>query len=113
MIMNMGQFRHFATLQRATYPLDADTNQPVETFANYQTDVPCSIERVSGGEVRRGRQMQAVTSRLIRMHFHQDAFTVAPATDRITVDGETMGIVAAYDPNGRREELFIECRGLE
>ena len=111
MLRNIGQFRTFATIQRATYTPDATTNQPVETFADYQTSIPCSIENVAGGEIRRGKQMQATTSKLLRMHHHQDGFTVIP-TDQIIVNGETLGVVAAYDPTGRREELFIECRGL-
>lgn len=113
MIKNIGQFRTFAVIQRATYAADATTNEPVATYANYKTDIPCSIENVTGGEIRRGRQMQAVTTALLRMHHHQDDFTVSETTDQIIVNGQTLGIVAAYDPNGRREELFIECRGLK
>jgi SPP1 family predicted phage head-tail adaptor len=101
--------RHFADIERNTPTTDDDTGQPLESWAAVVEDVPCSVETVRGGEMRRGRQMAATTTLLVRMHFHQDDFTITPL-DRIAVDGHTLGIVAAYDPDGMRRELHIECR---
>ena len=105
----LNDLRQIVTLQRATITNDATTNQPIETWASLVADVPCSIETVSGGEVRRGRQMEALTTLLVRMHHLQDAATIT-TKDRIDWSGRTLNIVAAYDPTGLRRELEIQCR---
>lgn len=105
----MMNYTNVATIERVTISDHADTNEPVESWATHVSNLFCSVEFVAGGEVRRGRQMQATTTTLIRTHHPQGDFTITTA-DRVSVDGRTLGIVASYDPTGRREELWLECR---
>ena len=76
--------------------------------------VPCSIETVTGGEVRRGQQMQATTNKLVRMWFIDGE--KAPTTgDKLwemhgTKVAQEINILAAYDPDGRRRELLVQGR---
>jgi hypothetical protein len=71
--------------------------------------VPCSIETVTGGEVRRGQQMQATTNKLVRMRFVEG--DKAPKTgDKLIGHGHAIGILAAYDKDGSRRELWVEGR---
>jgi len=39
--------------------------QPVRTWSAFMVDVPASVERVTGGEIVRGRQMEATVTDLI------------------------------------------------
>jgi SPP1 family predicted phage head-tail adaptor len=108
MLRGLGTLRNVATVQRVSIANHADTNEPIETWATHVSGLFCSIETVSGGEVRRGRQMQAGTTTLIRTHHPQGDFTITTA-DRISFDSRMLNIVASYDPTGRREEWWIEC----
>jgi hypothetical protein len=55
--------------------------------------------------------MDAITTKLIRMRHPQEDFQVTPV-DRLRNGEEELNIVRAYDPDGRRTELFVEVREL-
>lgn len=109
MINHFGNLRHFITLERNTPSTDSDTGQRIESWASVATNIPASVETVSGGETRRGRQMEALTNVLVRMHNPQGAFTVG-VKDRLDYLGRKLNIVSAYDPDGHRFEMHIQCR---
>lgn len=109
MLRNIGQFRHIVILERNTPAADTATNQPVESWATATADIPCHIETVSGGEIRRGMQMQATTTHLVRMHHPNGAFTV-DEKDRLDHSGVKLNVVSAIDRDGMLSELFIQCK---
>ena len=105
--------RHFITVIGYLTQKDT-TGQDVKRETTIARDVPCSIETVTGGEVRRGQQMQATTTVLLKMHHPQGAFEIQPEHLLREMYGEKVNreinVVAAYDPDGRRRELHIQGR---
>jgi hypothetical protein len=73
--------------------------------------VPCSIESVTGGEVRRGEQMQATVNKRIEMHW-QDQFPILPTDLLREMHGadvaQEINILAVYDPDGNRRKLVVQ-----
>ncbi len=108
--MMTGAFRQRVDIIGPGGQRDAATGQVVGAPTPKLKGVPCSIETVTGGEVRRGQQMQAETTKLVTMRFI-DA-PLAPTTDdKLTVHGGgEINILAAYDPDGRRRELIVQGR---
>lgn len=104
-------FRHFVDVIGPGGQRDS-SGQVVGSPTVKLRNVPCSIETVAGGEVRRGQQMQSTTNKLVRMHFIDGE--QAPKTgDKLwemygAKVNQDIGILAAYDPDGRRRELVVE-----
>lgn len=82
--------------------------------------VPVSIEAVTGGENRRGQQMSAIATTLLKMVHPFGAFDVLP-TMHLEVKGEhriklgkkeprRINVLRAYDPKGTKRELWVEGR---
>lgn len=118
MIRNLGKLRHFVDVQRNTPSADAATNQPIASWAVIDlggsvttASIPCHVETVSGGEVRRGQQMTATTTHLVTMHHPQGAFAITPR-DRLywTSESLALNVISAIDPDGMRSELLIQCK---
>ena len=111
MLRNIGSFRHIINLERNTPTNSNQTNELIDSWAAVVEDVPCHVETVTGGEIRRGRQMQAVTTHLIRMHHPQGAFTVG-TKDRLNWVSESMllNVISAIDPDGMKRELEIQAK---
>jgi hypothetical protein len=88
------------------------SNQVVGAPVVKLASVPCSIETVTGGEVRRGQQMQATTNKLVRMRFIDG--DKAPTTKDYLAEmhgaklNQKINILAVYDRDGSRRELWVE-----
>lgn len=107
--MNPGTFRHYVDVIGPGGQRDSVTGQVVGAPVAKLSNVPCSIETVTGGEVRRGQQMQATTNKLVRMWFIEG--DKAPVTDdKLVGHGHDINVLAAYDKTGERKELWIEGR---
>lgn len=103
---NAGRLRHYVDIVGPGGQRDS-AGQVVGNPTTKLKSVPCSIETVTGGEVRRGQQMQATTNKLVRMRFLEG--DKAPKTgDKLVGHEGTINILAAYDPDGRRRELMVE-----
>ncbi|NBW11860.1 MAG: head-tail adaptor protein [Caulobacteraceae bacterium] len=111
MLRNIGTMRHVCDVERSTPGNNAATNEITESWAAIASDVPCHIDSVMGGEVKRGQQMSDVTTHLIEMHHPQGAFTVTPR-DRINWTSESLilNVVSVLDTDGRREKLTIQAK---
>ena len=111
--MKLGDLRHIVRIIGYRSQKDS-ANQDIPTQYIVCPLAYCSIETVTGGEVRRGQQMQATTNVLLKMHHPQGSFDVKPEMLVEELHGETIhrriNVVAAYDPNGMRRELHIEGR---
>jgi hypothetical protein len=87
------------------------SNQPIPVEYVKLANVPCSIETVTGGEVRRGEQMQATTNKRIEMHFQDQLPPIAGDLLREmhgNVVNQEINILAAYDPTGDRKKLVVQ-----
>lgn len=87
------------------------TNQLIPVPYIKLKDVPCSIESVTGGEVRRGQQIQATVNKLVTMNF-QDQYPITTGDELHEMHGKAVhqkiGVVAAYDPDGGRRVLLVQ-----
>jgi hypothetical protein len=113
--MMTGAFRHYVDVFARGDQRDATTGQVVGSPSAKLRSVPCSIEVVTAGEVRRGQQMQATVDKLVTMRFIADVSKV-PTTDDQLVEmhgdkvAQRINVVSAYDPDGRRRELLVQGR---
>jgi head-tail adaptor len=94
-------------------PQRDEANQDIDVPYVKLGNVPCRIESVTGGEVRRGEQMQDTTNKRIEMHF-QDQFPIETTDllrekrgDKVV---QEINIVAVYDPDGLRRKLVVQGR---
>jgi hypothetical protein len=112
-MMNPGNFRHHVDIVAPGGQRDS-AGQVVGNDTVKLRGVPCSIETVTGGEVRRGQQMQATTNKLVRMWFIEGEKAPTAKDKLVERHGEKVvqeiNILAAYDPDGRRRELLVQGR---
>lgn len=108
----IGNRRHAARIEKHDGTQESDHGHPSYTTpGDWDTVVeswPCEVLTTSGGELIRGRQVQAETTHvLFGEYFGADNVT---AEMRAVVGGITYSIVAAYDPDGDSREMRIEAR---
>lgn len=113
MMMNPGNFRHYVDVVDRGSQRDT-AGQVVGNPTVKLRNVRCSIETVTGGEVRRGQQMQATTNKLLRMPFI-DGDKAPTTNDKLwemhgTKVAQEINILTAYDKDGTRRELWVEGR---
>ena len=99
-----GQRRHTAQFQRHNGS-QYETGNPTYDVPNHWDtiipDWPCELLSTSGGEMLRGRHV------LFGEYFGAEGVT---ADMRVIVGGQTLGIVAAYDPDGTSMEMRVEAK---
>lgn len=114
----MRDYRHIVTVERGTQSANATTNEPETTWAAITVspgvtaeNIPCYIETVTGGEVRRGMQMSPTTTHLVKMAHPNGAFTIDPR-DRLNwvVNSLMLNVISAVDADGMLRELTIQCK---
>jgi SPP1 family predicted phage head-tail adaptor len=76
------------------------------TYTAKYTNIAAKYEQVSGGEVVRGRQIEAGVIALFTVNY-RDGYI---QTDRITFDGQTYGIHRMHKPDGVKRFLEIHCK---
>lgn len=107
----MHRRRYRATITQHDGTQDGHGNPTYTTAGDWDTVVsglPCELLTVSGGEVLRGKQVASQTTHVLFGEF-QSAGTIT--TDmRVTVENVIYSIVAAYDMDGDRREMRIECK---
>lgn len=64
---------------------------------------------VSGGEVVRGRQIEADATGLLEILYTPTTKQINPQM-RIRLEGRTLNIVSAIDPDGRKRELMVQVK---
>lgn len=84
-----------------TYTEPGDWDTVIESW-------PCELLTTTGGEKLNGRQVQATATAV----FYGAYQYIADIKEnmRVVVDDVTYYVVAAYDPEGDRRELRVECR---
>lgn len=105
-------YRFVCSLERNT-PQQDDGLQSIEKWAPIVVGIPCHREHTAGSEFRRGRQMDATTTWLVRMRHPQESFQIT-AMDRLAFYDRTLQVsVPPYDPEGDRAQLFVECKEID
>jgi SPP1 family predicted phage head-tail adaptor len=81
---------------------------PVYTTLANGEDLPAELMVATGSETRRGQQTTATQSNTYRINY----LTGVHAEARAIIDGRTLEIVSAINPDGRKRFLILECREL-
>lgn len=106
--MQAGKLCNRITIQEATRTAD-DCGQLIPTWSDWLADEPARVDQVAGGEVLRGKQVSNETQIVFTVRYRSG---VTPRM-RVSWGGTYYGIVAAFDPYGRRRELRIEAHAAE
>ena len=94
------------TIKSATESVDA-AGQTIYTWdTTVIANLPVMVERVTGGESLRGRQVSAETQLVFTARYRSDV----TAEMQVTYESGTYGIVRVGDPYGDKGEMRIECR---
>jgi head-tail adaptor len=102
--MRTGQMRHKITIQSFTETI-GDDGHVSKSWSTLMANVPCSYEQVSGGEIRRGRQIEATATALFTLRYVP---SVNPKC-RISFGGNTYGIVRVNAIDGQTRYLEIQA----
>jgi len=101
-----GDLNQRITIKSATESQDA-AGQTIYTWdTTVVSNLPVSVDAVSGGESLRGRQVSAGTQIVFTARYRSDVTTKM----RVVYAGENYGIVRASDPYGDQRELRIEAK---
>jgi len=101
----LGDMRHRITIQSAVEATD-DSRQKIITYINRLTNEPATFEEVTGGEVNRGRQIEAGVTAIFKVNRRRDYST----RDRILFRGQTYGIVRTENPEGIQRFTYLHCK---
>lgn len=107
----VGHRNHSATFSRFNGATNSAGNPQYENPGNWIAVLkvwPCEMVSASGGETIRGRQVTANTSIVLFGDYAAAKYVLE--SDRVTVDGRVLGVAAAYDAEGDKMELRVECR---
>jgi hypothetical protein len=107
----IGNRRHVASFSRhngnqdqtgaPTYGVDSD-------WSSIIADWPCEMLTTGGGELLRGRQVTSSTTHVLIGDYYGADHVLA--TDRVLINGLTLEVVLAIDPDGDNVEMRIECK---
>lgn len=103
--MRLADMRHRITLREPVVTLD-DSRQPITSWENELTSQPAKYQQVSGGEVVRGKQIEAGVTALFTVNYRSE-YTVEK---QILFRGQTYGIVRVDDPDGVERFQDIHCK---
>lgn len=105
----MKTYRHICTFRQ-------DSSAAGSQEADYSTvalkDVPCNVRDVTGGEVVRGRQMEATTTHLIETRYYDAIYNCEPAKMRIDFEGLEMHVSRILRDETRRDFLLIQASSV-
>ena len=109
--LKIGDRNHVATIQRHNGTKD-DHGQPTYTTdEDWDTVVSawfCELLGVKGGEMLRGRQVNAFASYVLYGNWNEVAEVLQ--SDRILINGQTLGILDVTDVTGRQMEMVIDAK---
>ena len=103
--LTVGQMRHRITLQYLSAETVGSNGDITKTWSTLMENVPCKFEQVSGGEVRRGKQVQAQANALFTCRF-VDA--LGPKC-RISFDGNYYEIISIDRLDGIERYMEIQA----
>jgi len=101
----LGDMRHRITVQTANSTVDA-ARQRVVTYVDRLANEPSTFEQVTGGEVNRGRHIEAGVTAVFKVNARAD-YSVQ---DRIIFGGQSYGIVRIDNPAGIQRFTYLHCK---
>jgi hypothetical protein len=110
MALGAGGMRWVAELQKHSGRLDnGEPTYSVERdWQPVLRHLPVEWKEVSGGEVVRGRQMEANTTSLLRTHWSPETRAIEPKKYRLKIGSRILNVVSAIDPTGSNREILIQ-----
>ena len=100
--MRAGKLRHRVTLSSKTATTD-EYGGPVEVWTDVATNIPASVEPLSGRELVNAQTVNAEITTRITMRYRAGVI----AANRITFDGKFYNLFSVVDPELRHRELII------
>jgi SPP1 family predicted phage head-tail adaptor len=101
----ISDMRHRITVQTAVQTIDA-SRQKIVSYVNRLTSEPATFEEVTGGEVIRGKQIEAGVTAVFKVNA-KPGYSVQ---DRILFNGQTYGIVRVEIPSGIERFIHLYCK---
>jgi SPP1 family predicted phage head-tail adaptor len=101
-----GELRHRVTIQGRTITRNSYGEEKVDWMP--VATVWAEVTDLSGREYFAAQQVQAEVTTRIRIRYRPG---VAPEM-RVVAGARTFDILAVLDPDGRRRELHLMCRGV-
>lgn len=105
--MRAGSLRHRVTLQSRTRAAASD-GELIATWSAALSNEPAEVIETSGGETLRGLQVDANATHLVRTRFRPTA--IGDETHRFVWGSRTLNVINVRDIDGRRRELWWQCR---
>lgn len=102
-----GMMRHRITLQSPTETLD-EAGQTVRGWTSTLTGEPADYMPTIGGEVIRGKQVEAGVSAVFTVRYRAGFYD---PTKQILFDGTTYGIVHVKPVEGGKRYIELHCKG--
>ena len=100
--MKAGQLRHRITIQQLSTTRD-DYGGGVEAWADFATDIPASVQPLSGRELIAAQAAMSTVTTKFGMRYIQGV----TAAMRIVFGGEVYNMLPPIDPEMRHKELII------
>lgn len=103
---SISRMRHRVSVQRQLISETDDRGQPVYTWSNVATNVPCAIKTLSGGEAEKARQLYADATHRVEMR------TLGETIDekmKLVFQGRNLfiGFIDEIDQVGRFTTLLV------
>ena len=97
--------RHRITVQTAVETIDA-SRQKIISYVNRLVSEPATFEEVTGGEVNRGRQIEAGVTAVFKVNY-RSGYSVR---DKVLFKGQQYGIVRVEAPGGIERFTYLYCK---
>lgn len=101
----ISDMRHRITVQTAVETIDA-SRQKIISYINRIVSEPATFEQVTGGEVNRGKQIEAGVTAVFKVN-NRNTYSVR---DRILFNGQQYGIVNVESPSGIERFTYLYCK---
>lgn len=102
----IGSFRQRVSIQRQLISSTDDRGQPVYTWVNVATKIPCRIQTLSGGEAEKARQLFAEATHRVEM---RALSTEVDETMKVVFRGRDLfiGFIDDFEQVGRFLNLLV------
>jgi len=101
----ISDMRHRITVQTAVETINA-SRQKIISYINRIVSEPATFEQVTGGEVNRGKQIEAGVTAVFKVN-NRNTYSVR---DRILFNGQQYGIVNIELPSGIERFTYLYCK---
>lgn len=101
----ISDMRHRITVQSAVESIDASRQKTI-SYVNRIVSEPATFQQVTGGEVTRGKQIEAGVTAVFKVN-NRNSYSVH---DRIIFKGQQYGVVTVENPEGIERFTYLYCK---